>query len=291
MKNHSNYFYKKMPDENFFVDIFKKEHHSPGPAFDIHWHEHIQFFYFTEGECILYCNSKKINIKANDIIIINSNELHYIESLCDNLAYYVIRIGLSFLSSDQIDSCQTKFIAPLSQNLILFKNLVRNDKSILNCIDKIIGEYFNKEIGFELAIKAYIYKLIVLLIRGYIEKIFTEKEFNFQVNNLSRFKIILKYMEDNFAQKITISELAAMANVSTYHFCRLFKQITGKSAINYINKLKVDKAACLLSKTDLNITEIGLACGFDDSNYFSRLFKKYKNMSPLEFKRKAYPNN
>jgi AraC-like DNA-binding protein len=285
MKDYSNYFYKKMPDENFFVDIFKNEHHNPGPAFGIHWHEHIQFFYFTKGEASLICNSKKINVKAHDIIIINSNELHYIENLCDNLAYYVIRVDLSFLFSNQVDSCQTKFMAPLSQNLILFKNLVRNDKNILNCVNKIIKEYFNKEIGFELAVKSYIYELIVLLIRGYIKKIFTEEEFNSQVNNLRRFNVILKYIENNFTQRTTISELAAMANVSNYHFCRLFKQITGKSAVDYINKLRIDKAVCLLCENDLNITEIALACGFNDSNYFSRLFKKHKNISPAEFRK------
>lgn len=287
MKDYSNYFYKKMPDENFFVDIFKKEHHNTGPAFNLHWHEHIQFFYITKGEGILSCNSKKIKVKAQDIVIINSNEMHYIESLYDYLSYYVIRVGLPFLFSNQIDSCQTKFIAPLSQNLILFKPLVRNDNDILNCINKIIGEYFTKEIGFELAVKSYIYELIVLLIRGYIEKILTKEEFNSQVNNLKRFSDILKFIENNFTQKITISKLAAMANVSNYHFCRLFKQITGKSTIDYINKLRIDKAIDLLHENNLNITEIALNCGFNDTNYFSRLFKRYKNISPAKFRKNS----
>lgn len=61
-------------------------------------------------------------------------------------------------------------MTPLAQNLILFKNLVRGDKDVLECVNKIIEEFFTKNLGFELAIKSYIYKLIVLLMRNYVKK-------------------------------------------------------------------------------------------------------------------------
>lgn len=273
-----------MPDENFFVDIIEVLHNKSGPIIGAHWHEHLQFFYFTQGKALLRCNSKQIDITAGDLAIINSNELHYYESLCNNLSCYIIRVDLAFLFSNQVDSCQTKFLIPLSQNLISFHNLVRNDKEIISCIDKIIKEYFKKDLGFELAIKSYIYKLIVLLIRKYVDKIFTHKEFDSRVSNLKRFNNILRYIEDNFTNQLTIGELASMSNMSNYHFCRLFKQATGKSTIDYINGLRIEKAMLLLKQSDYNITEIALSCGFDDTNYFSRLFKKYKNTSPSKIK-------
>jgi len=286
MKDYSKHYYKEMPDENFFVDIFENKHNKKGITFDTHWHEHIQFFYFTSGEALVRCNSKRLDVCAGDLIIINSNELHYCENLCEDLSYYIIRVDLSFLFSNQIDSCQTKFMTPLAENLILFENLIRNDTEISGCINKIIKEYFGKELGFELAIKSYIYKLIVLLMRRYVKKILTKKEFDSQIKNLNQFNIILKYIEDNFTEHITIDLLAKMANMSIHHFCRLFKQITGKSAIEYINQMKIEKAVLLLQDSNYNITEIALACGFNDTNYFSRLFKKYKKISPTEIRKK-----
>ncbi|WP_058953809.1 cupin domain-containing protein [Clostridium tyrobutyricum] len=140
-KSQTNYFYKDMPDKNFFVDILQKKQTRPGPSFHENWHEHLQFFYFTEGEAIMRCSSREINVKPDDFIIINSNELHYCKNLCNNLNYYIIRVDLSFLFSSQMDSCQTKFMIPLAQNLILFKNLVRNNRKILECIKEIINEY------------------------------------------------------------------------------------------------------------------------------------------------------
>ena len=258
MDNHSKYYYREMPDENFFVDIFENKHDKKGSTFNAHWHEHIQFFYFTSGEALIRCNSKNITVRAGDLIIINSNELHYCENLCDYLSYYIIRVDLSFLFSNQIDSCQTKFMTPLAENLILFENLVRNDNDIWECINKTIKEYFAEEIGFELAIKSHIYELIVLLIRRYVKKIFTKKEFDSQIKHLRQFNTIIKYIEDNFTEQITINQLANIANMSIYHFCRLFKRITGKSAIDYINQIKIEKSLLLLQDSDYNITEIAL---------------------------------
>ncbi len=284
-KSAKNYFYKKMPDENFFVDIFEKNHYSLGTDLKAHWHEHIQFFYFTKGQALLRCNSNKIEALANDIIIINSNELHSIENSSDDLNYYVIRIDLSFIFSNQIDSCQTKFLAPLASNLILFKNLVRNNKEALKCINEIIKEYFSKEIGFELAIKSHILNLLVLLLRNYVAKIFTPKQFNLKVERLNQFRYILNYIDGNFTEKITVNELANLFHVSNYHFCRLFKETTGKTVIEYINELRIKKATLLLKESSLSITEIALTCGFNDANYFSRIFKKNKNINPSKFKK------
>lgn len=284
MENKANYFYKEMPDKNFFVDIFENIHTKKGITFDTHWHEHLQFFYFTKGKALMRCNLNKINVEAGDFIIINSNELHYCENLCENLAYYIIRVDLSFLFSNSLDSCQAKFMTPLAQNLILFKNLVRGDKSITTCADKMIGEYLKKEVGFELAIKSCIYELIVLLIRGYVSKILTQKEFDFQTHNSERFMTVIKYIGENFSDHLDINSLASMSNMSSYHFCRLFKQITGKSPINYVNHLRLEKATELFLHGDYTITEIALRCGFSDANYFSRLYKKYKHISPIEIK-------
>ncbi|MCR3761772.1 AraC family transcriptional regulator [Clostridium felsineum] len=285
MRNPSNYYYKKMPNENFFVDIFQNYHTELGSTLYNHWHEHLQFFYYTSGTAILNCNHKEIKVVTDDLIIVNSNELHDCINTCTNLSYYVIRVDLSFLFSNQTDCCQAKFLTPLAENLILFKNLIRTDTTANNYIKEIIKEYFEKNLGYELYIKGLFYELIVYLMRNYIEKILTKKQFDMRVNNLTRFSKTIKYIEDNYCSKIDLNTLAKITNMSTYHFCRSFKALTGNSPINYINRLKINKALSLLRKGELNVTEVALNCGFNDINYFSRLFKKYNNISPREVKK------
>lgn len=283
-KDQSNYYYQKMPDENFYVDIIKREINGAGPIYENHWHEHIQFFYFTEGNAFMICNSKRFNVHAGDFVVINGNELHYSESLSDKLCCYIIRVDFSFLFSNQVDHCQTKFIAPLSNGYITFRNLIQNDLQITECIERIVHEYYSKELGFELAIKSYLFQLIVILLRKHVDRYLNKEEFESRTRTLIRMNKVLEYIEDNLSQNITINDLAAIANVSNFHFCKLFKQATGKTAIDYINNLRVNKAVLLLNEGKLNITEIAIECGFNDSNYFSRIFKKYKGAAPLNLK-------
>jgi AraC-like DNA-binding protein len=274
-----------MSDKDLIIEIKKIESETHGPILGCHWHEQIQFFYFTQGSAIVRCNSKKYEVGAHDLVIINSKELHYIENIGESLTCYMIKIDLSFIYSNRVDSIQAQFLTPLSQNLILFENVVRDDKDILLCVNRMIDEYFKKQIGFELAIKAQVYDLIVLLLRGYVKKIYTANELGSQLANFQRFKNVISYIDSNFTEKIDLDRLTDITKMSQGHFCRLFKQITGMSAINYINNLRINKAVELIRISDQNMTEIAMNCGFSDSNYFSRVFKKHEMMSPLQLRK------
>jgi hypothetical protein len=67
--------------------------------------------------------------------------------------------------------------------------------------------------------------------------------------------------------------------------CRFFKKMTGRSALAYVNEYRIEKATVLLTKTDEPIGEIAESVGFDDLNYFSRVFKKVKKCSPGEYRK------
>lgn len=284
MKNLQTYYYKEMPDPNLGIDIFLAENFRKGIKFNTHWHENMQLYFFTEGKALVECSKKRYYVTTDSIVVINSNELHSLESLSDDLKFYTIRIDSSFLFSNQVDLCQTKYLSPLSQNQISFQNLIENDKQILDCVTIIIQEYFSKKIGYELAVKSFIYHLIVLLLRKYISKFLTRKELILKVNNLKRFDLIFKYINSNYFKKIATQDLSNIVHISPYHFCRIFKQMTGKTPTDYINGIRLEKAVDYLNKGDLNITEIALKCGFDSINYFSRLFKRHYNVSPTKFK-------
>lgn len=279
--------YDDMSNENLVIKIKKEEYETPGIILSSHWHDQIQFFYCARGNAVIRCNSKEFEVSDNDFVIINSKELHYIESISEGLTLYLIKIDLTFIYSNKADSIQAQFLTPLSQNLILFENVVRNDESLLRCVNRMIHEYFTKEIGFELAIKSQVYDLIVILLRGYIKKIYNESELKSKMLLLERFKDVIDYIENNFTEKIDLEKLSKIAGFSKGHFCRLFKQITGMSAIDYINNLRINKAFDLLKNSDLNITEIAVSCGFSDSNYFSRIFKNHKKISPMQMKKQS----
>lgn len=285
MKNTDNYYNKKMPVPNLGLDIFLAENFTYGKKFKSHWHENMQLYLFIQGKALISCGSKRYNVTKDSIIIINPNELHSLESLSNDLKFYTIRMDSSFLSCKQTDLCQTKFLSPLSQNLISFHNLIENDKDALYFVESMIDEYLSKETGYELAVKASVYQLLVLMLREYVDGYLSERQTASRLENLRRLDAIFKYIDENFDSHISSNQLAKIANVTTYHFCRLFKQTTGYTPTEYITMVRLEKAAGYLKDSDLNITEIALQCGFDSVNYFSRLFKKHYKVPPTQFKK------
>ncbi len=270
----------------FPVKIRRTEYYEPGPVLKIHWHEEFMIFYIEKGEALIHCNSQPFPVGAGDLIVINSNEVHYLENLCSHLVEYYLLINFSFLLSRQEDLCQTKYIAPLLQQHFRFQNQIKNDNEFLSLVLELIREYEQQDSGYELLIKAGIYRILVLLMRRYLTVVSYKKGDEHRNNTMDQLRPVLQYVDQHYAQKLTLTELAAMANMNRHYFCRLFKSITGKPPIEYINHLRLNEAMKLLGRGHLNISEIALAVGFNDSNYFSRLFKKYKNCPPTHIQKR-----
>jgi len=286
-KNYALYENLEMPRYDLPI-IFHKNflyRDRSGEFFYRHWHEKMEFLYFTKGEAVIECNAERINARAGDFIVINSNELHEGRALTDVAEYYCIIVDTSLFEGRNIDICETKYIKPIYQNRILFKNKVENDEAVKECVENIIKEYEAENIGREIAIKAYIYRLMVILLRKHVKHMLTPREYDIRKKRLERFNGILKFIEENYQEEITLEKLCLMANLSKYRFCHLFKELTGKTFSEYLNIVRVNRAEELLCETDMSVTEIALKCGFSDANYFSRVFKKHKKTIPSRVSR------
>ena len=98
-------------------------------------------------------------------------------------------------------------------------------------------------------------------------------------------KNVLRRIRSSYGQPLTLEDLAAEAALEPKYFCRVFRQITGRTPINYLNYYRVECAAELLCTTQGSITDIALECGFGDVSYFSRMFRRYKGQTPGQYRR------
>ena len=96
---------------------------------------------------------------------------------------------------------------------------------------------------------------------------------------------VQNYIEQNFTNQIFLQNLANIAKCSVPHFCFLYKKHFGISAVNYVTKLKIEKAKYLLGNINYNVGEIASSLGYKDIYQFSRLFKIYTGFSPLNYRR------
>lgn len=285
MKDYSLYQKTYLEDKGFPLYVQYLSYADEGPVFYAHWHEQLEILYFYEGKGVIELDKKQIEVGPEDIVIVNSNELHSGYCMEKTLKYHYIAIDTSLIRCSVDGNCEQKYITPITQNHIMFTNKISGNPVAIECVKNIIAEYETKEAGFELSIKSYVYRLLVFLLRNHMDRILTQSEYKLHIQNLQMLNKILEFVESSYMEEITIDRITKIACLSRFYLSRLFKRLTGKSINEYINSIRIDKAEQLIKNTNLSMTEIAMATGFNDANYFSRIFKKYKNAAPSEVRR------
>lgn len=102
--------------------------------------------------------------------------------------------------------------------------------------------------------------------------------------------LIMQYMEERYADSITLDELANHVHMNRSYISHLFKKETGRNINTYLLELRMEKAKILLKNSNHNIQDICCQIGIPDSAYFSKVFKKYAGMTPIEFRRISNEN-
>ncbi|WP_150275252.1 helix-turn-helix transcriptional regulator [Paenibacillus tepidiphilus] len=98
---------------------------------------------------------------------------------------------------------------------------------------------------------------------------------------------ILAYINQHYNKINTIEEIAGQFYISKYYLCRIFKEATGLTLIQYLNNIKLQHACNLLVNSKFSILEIGMACGYNSSMYFCKMFKQALTVTPSEFRKNA----
>ena len=128
--------------------------------------------------------------------------------------------------------------------------------------------------GYRVMAKGLFMQLAVQLSRAY------SSEPSEESIDLLRIGDAIAHIETHYAEKIALDKLAEKSHFSTRHFSRIFHECIGRSPIDHLMHVRCHKAAELLKGTGRTITDIGFDCGFSDSNYFTRCFRKVMEQTP-----------
>ena len=105
-----------------------------------------------------------------------------------------------------------------------------------------------------------------------------------QISSRDRIQLAMRYISDHYNEDISINDLADHYEMSPNYFSSIFKQETGQSAINYITEIRMKKAKEFLQTTGDSVVDIAKRVGYEDSQYFFRVFKKYVGITPLKYR-------
>ena len=147
-------------------------------------------------------------------------------------------------------------------------------------------EYFLCEPYYETAIYSRFMHILVDIgrLHGALKHPVSDASNSRQKDYLDKFLYITNYINEHFAENLSLEQVADLAGFSKYHFTRLFKQYTDTSFYKYLNQKRIDYAKTLLLDPDLPVIDVALQCGFSSLSAFLRMFKQLNKCTPTEFR-------
>lgn len=244
-------------------------------------HEAIEIKYFYEGTTTLLIGTETVVAQAGDVIVINPYEFHATVDLGDEQSKYCrIMVEPAFFAN--MDATMPDLRRILLSGQASFHTQFRENTQMAGIILRVAEEMQARGPHYRIAVRGLMLELLALLLRYGMKD---TNECSSREQAIRYYAVVepaLRHIRDNYAQRCTVEELAELCKVSKYHFCRVFKDITGVTALQYLNKYRIRIAETLLENTNKSIGEVARTCGFEDESYFCRCYKKYIGTTPRQ---------
>ena len=263
-----------------------------GNVFPAHYHSYIEILYGISGTYEVILNGKYHKFTNGDLVLINSKEVHQINSCSQNGGQYIVlRFEPEVIYNNMFHNhLHLKYVLPFilesSKHQKVIKREIIGDTFIPELLHEISNEFQMETYGYELAIQNHIGRIFLWILRY-----FHEMSSEFMQSTLTDITFIKRlqpsfdYVLEHFNEEIKATHMAALCNMSSSYFSRTFNSQMAMNFNEYINYIRIMESEKLLVSTTMNVTEIANAVGFSTTSYFIKLFKSNKNISPKQFRK------
>ncbi len=253
----------------------------------LHWHEHFEIIRMREGHAVFHIDTAPYAMKPGDVMIIPGGCLHVgFASEEGDVRFDCIVVNGSLFNDYIHDPLHTRYVAPYLEGKLRFPikpaetNPVIHDYDRL--IEEIIDELSSRPPAYQLIVKTKLYTFFVELARAFLPSQLAEKPAEPYFANRERYKQLISRIETEIGEKISVEEAAEQVGLNPFHFCKMFKRLTGRTFVDFVNLTRMNEAEKLLRERSLTITEIAGIVGCSNPNYFTKLYKQYKGMTPSQ---------
>ena len=246
----------------------------------------------NNGELRVECDDGIHRAVAGQGVLITPGSRHRLaSSSTEDTAFYSVLFKPEFvMDTAPVNDISSKYFIPVRERFkrtcLIMDEANLRDEAALDRVNTIIAANTTKKFGYEMATKGYICMLWVLLLEFYgsVGHAFNGK--NVPSQDELRVKSAIAYMEEFYADPITLEDIADKIHVSRNECCRCFKRVKGLSPVDFLIRLRIFEAAKILYKDPLSvdtISELGFRTGFNNTSYFNRMFKRFLGCTPREF--------
>ncbi len=249
----------------------------------MHSHGYFQIYYILQGSLTHVTERESSRLTRGDAFVIPPSHAHSIANL-ENALFYTVSFAKESLGNA---SGSLLLIHRFWESLYSNENLharikIKSEQVPLmeNLLDKLLEEFNRKEIGYGDTVRAYLTVILTILARAHFESVpLTLSE----AHGRERIAACMAYIEENFAEPLTLSDMAKWCAMSRSEFCKQFLNMSGTTFSHYLNSARVGYAVKLL-ESNHSITSVQILCGYNDFSTLYRNFKKIMGCSPLQYR-------
>lgn len=252
----------------------------------VHQHEFVELVYILSGTGEHAVANRSYRVGKGNLVFVNYKENHSFHADSD-MTYMNILVRPAFMDAQLVSSENIYEIFSLA----VFEPLRRYELSATSCIlftgtelleleavlRNMREEFDGKKNGYRTVLAAYMQIVFALLIR------------RLQDSDVHNFRSItgdiLRYIDENYSKKLTLSELARQCFYNPVYFSRIFKECYCQTVTGYIRSKRIGEAVRLLHETELPVEQIGIRVGYSDKSQFFRRFKEHTGMTPNEMRK------
>lgn len=240
--------------------------------------------YVIEGTKYYHFDNQKAKVSKNQYLILNNDKTIHTEAQKGTK-------GLSFFLSPLLINQIYNHYATDNTPIDFFEVTQMNtDQQIGYWLHHIAHLYQQDPLTFEHQMEDIFIILSEILIKDWvhINGKFKDLQIAKHTTQKELYKLISitkNYINDNLSTRITLDQISQDIGVSKYYLHRLFTELNGLTPLTYLTTIRIQKAKHLLQYSNKSVFEIAITCGFDNTSYFSKVFKKHIGHSPTQFRR------
>lgn len=259
--------------------------------FPWHWHDAMEINYAAEGEIEIKTPGRTLCLQKGDAAFINSNVMHDIRSRnsMSGCRIYTHLFDMHLLSGMFNSIYERKYLAPVMKSSELQAYLIHADSyrhvQMLEKIIHLLKLADEEPFGYEFEIRSELCRFWCL----FFEDTAALRAGSPERGNMDeeRLKQMMDYIHTNYAEKITLGDIATAASISSRECTRCFQRCIGISPVNYLINYRVRTAARMLLTTGRSITSISEDCGFSSPSYFGKTFYDYMHCTPRKYRQQT----
>jgi AraC family L-rhamnose operon transcriptional activator RhaR len=264
--------------ESQFVVV---EPRSPQPSFPLHGHDFYELVIVSSGNGWHVLNGEPHLLSCGEVVYLETDDRHAFDEVNDlYLTNIIYRPNDGLLHPERL----RPYLQPDSDEAgeRRYWQISADARGRLKSLLIALAEEASKsDAASHLMAQSLFVQLIVSLWR---DRFASDGE---QLSARGRMTQVLKYLRQNCTQAIDLDELAQRFGYSERNLRRVFREATATTPHDYLVKLRLARAMVALRESDANVTDVALASGFNDGNYFSYAFRKLLGMSPIRYRREA----